>query len=65
MTAWLVLDAGKVKVVKTGNAETPLTGLRSRFIDAGELRELTGIERSGAVLSSAERADAALFALPT
>jgi superoxide dismutase, Fe-Mn family len=23
--AWLVLDAGKLKVVKTGNAETPLT----------------------------------------
>ena len=23
--AWLVLDAGKMKVVKTGNAETPLT----------------------------------------
>jgi len=27
--AWLVLDAGKLKVVKTGNAQTPLTqGLR-------------------------------------
>jgi superoxide dismutase, Fe-Mn family len=24
--AWLVLDGGKLKVVKTGNAETPLTG---------------------------------------
>ena len=23
--AWLVLDSGKLKVVKTGNAETPLT----------------------------------------
>ena len=23
--AWLVLDAGELKVVKTGNAETPLT----------------------------------------
>ena len=23
--AWLVLDAGKLKVVRTGNAETPLT----------------------------------------
>jgi Fe-Mn family superoxide dismutase len=23
--AWLVLDAGKLKIVKTGNAETPIT----------------------------------------
>ena len=30
--AWLVQEAGKLKVVKTGNAETPLTGGVKRLL---------------------------------
>jgi glycine/D-amino acid oxidase-like deaminating enzyme len=41
-----------VTELKQEAAARAAVGLRSTFIDAGRLRELTGIERSGAVLSS-------------
>ncbi|RPJ45856.1 MAG: FAD-binding oxidoreductase [Betaproteobacteria bacterium] len=41
-----------VKELKREAAARKEVGLRSRFIDAGELRALTGIERPGALLSS-------------
>ena len=44
-----VLNVAELKQEATARAEM---GLRSRFIDADELRTLTGIERPGAILSS-------------